>query len=39
MRYRFNTTQGEWVDENNGHLLFDKVSRDLVAACNGFPTW
>lgn len=39
MRYRWDASHGEWLDDENGHLLFDKLSRDLVAACKGYPTW
>src|SRR4051794_24679647 len=29
--YRWDAAQGEWIDEVDGHLLFDKLTRDLIA--------
>jgi frataxin-like iron-binding protein CyaY len=38
-RYLWDAARGEWVDEKDRHLLFDKLTRDLVAAVKGYPTW
>ena len=37
MRYRYDERKQEWVDEHDGHLLIEKLSRDLVAALKGYP--